>query len=1099
MKPNNYHLKHLSIRVPWHQNKWNGTVCDCPKLNDACLCLPNIAESRDDERETANAGKSIENLTQLDWPSCISERGSFMYPKDLSRTVSHPYVKNDTPSHRHFLPTDLHLPAWSAPAVAFRWMRKENMDAFAEEFDLNIDKDNEPELPFNTGWVQARENQEPLLDCFFDQVQPHESLVFFYVKEMPAVEDSRKIIIGVGRVTSIGKSTEYEYSAKGSLRSILWERPVKHSIRPGYKDGFLLPYHELLAYYEDHPDLKLSDYIAFAPEARFEEFSFGSEHVSHDSAIASLLSCLGALQKLKGIIEGPWDSCISWIDVELGKLWEKRGAFPGLGSALHAFGLNPANLIANEVTNKIAKDDNPWDYIEKVFKSPAKFLSPKYAVNIDLTIKDAWNSLPGARKEYLHLLSRFDLSKDQAKMAYNNLKWDTNKILENPYLLFEYSRETAFPIGLLTIDKGAFPETVIRESFPLPPEKKITTPVDKRRIRAFIIKILDSESLLGNTLYPKDELLAKFSQLQVQPACPVTPDLLAVTEKYFDKVISVIESIDNQPVYQLNKYVAVGEIIRAEITNRISKKRIKIDADWSKLLAACLDSKVNDAYEKKARREKTAALKELAEAPISVLLGAAGTGKTTLLTVLCSHEDIADEGILLLAPTGKARVKMEETGKKISLEAFTIAQYLSKSKRYDGALQQYKLQDAPPDDSYKTVIIDEASMLTEEMLAAIFQSLTKVKRYILVGDPFQLPPIGAGRPFVDIIRKLKPVNFENSFPKVVNSYCELTIHRRQVIKDKADTRHDLVFADHFRQQSDDDDDEIFEIVKKKSLPNIEFVEWNSYEEFNKSLYEVLMKELPLNNDAIINSFDISLGAVKGEKYISFTLGSALKVENWQILSPIKGTACGVFAINREVHNKFREATINRAKSVYRSIPAPVGIEEIVIGDKVINVRNHWRDKYQKVTEKGYLANGEIGIVIGPYKKTCYRPRLPINAEFSSQPGYTFGFWGNEFSDEFRKDLELAYALTVHKAQGSQFKKVILVLPKNAFNISRELIYTALTRQQQKVIILHQGKIREILKHNKTLSSEIARRLTNLFEVPEPINYNGSIYEKRFFK
>lgn len=69
----NYPLRHISVRVPWHDDEWRGTVCKAPKLNGACLRLPRIAESRNDDAEQTVAGKSIENLDQSKWPCCISD------------------------------------------------------------------------------------------------------------------------------------------------------------------------------------------------------------------------------------------------------------------------------------------------------------------------------------------------------------------------------------------------------------------------------------------------------------------------------------------------------------------------------------------------------------------------------------------------------------------------------------------------------------------------------------------------------------------------------------------------------------------------------------------------------------------------------------------------------------------------------------------------------------------------------------------------------------------------------------------------------------------------------------------------------------------
>src|SRR5262249_35117062 len=153
-----------------------------------------------------------------------------------------------------------------------------------------------------------------------------------------------------------------------------------------------------------------------------------------------------------------------------------------------------------------------------------------------------------------------------------------------------------------------------------------------------------------------------------------------------------------------------------------------------------------------------------------------GTGKTTLLTVLCGQRAIADGGVLLLAPTGKARVRMEQAARQreLTLTGQTIAQYLYGSGRYDPQTGAYRtLGPSAPKGGGKadksgvpeTVIIDEASMLTEEMLAAVLEAVSSAKRIILVGDHRQLPPIGAGRPFADAVRRLQPLNVDALFPR----------------------------------------------------------------------------------------------------------------------------------------------------------------------------------------------------------------------------------------------------------------------------------------------------------------------------------------------
>src|SRR5574341_979119 len=204
----NYPLRHISIRVPWHDDEWRGTICKKPKLNGACLRLPRIAESRNDDAEQTVAGKSIENLDQGQWPCCVSERAMFMAPFEYTRFANHPYTKTSPNTHGHFASTPLRHPTYSAPAVQFMWLRAENMESYRDRYEIDVDREREPKLPFKTGWVQDISNQKTLLDCFFSHIQPEKSLCFFYAKQVPFIEDTGRIIIGVGRVKHIGEGVE---------------------------------------------------------------------------------------------------------------------------------------------------------------------------------------------------------------------------------------------------------------------------------------------------------------------------------------------------------------------------------------------------------------------------------------------------------------------------------------------------------------------------------------------------------------------------------------------------------------------------------------------------------------------------------------------------------------------------------------------------------------------------------------------------------------------------------------------------------------------------------------------------------------------------
>jgi len=1111
-------VRHVSIRVPWHDTAWDGRVCAEPSLNGACLKLKRIAAERNDEAEDRVAGQSLEVLDQNDWPCCVAERVAFMAPFEYTRTARHPYVETSSDSHGHFAPTALRHPAYSAPAVPFAWLMNETLEEYGRQYGLDVDPSREPELGFKTIWIQDRDNQQALLDCFCHHLVPEESLCFFYAKQVPFVEDGagRRILIGVGRVRHVSPCKEYDYTTKdlkGKLRSMLWERMVQHSIRPDFKDGFLLPYHAALELAAKDPDFDPGELAAFSPEDRLPEFSYASELVTHDGALGALLACADSLKKAKGRIEGPWDQCLQWIDRRVGELWKLRGPCPGLGAALCAFGLELGTFAAREIAAQLGENEDPWPLVDKVFSDPKKYLSAHAAKQFGKEMCAKWAKLKPQRRALLKLVSRFEVSADQATAVFvqeerNATKIDCTdeQILDNPYVLYEAMRLTADPISVATVDRGVFPDEVIQQAHPLPEPSLVESGTDARRVRALGVDILERAAGAGHTLQMRDQLVMSIRGLPIQPECPLDRDLLDVVSDSFEPEIGPAELADGSPAYQLSRLREMGDVIRQSVDKRIGGKRHKVDADWRKLLDERLDGKGKtkkkpDELEERARQEKTASLRELAESRMSVLIGPAGTGKTTLLSILCGHPDIAQGEVLLLAPTGKARVRMEQATQGVKLKGFTIAQFLSQSGRYDGKTGRYRLSDQTPKATARTVIVDEASMLTEDMLGALLQALRGVHRLILIGDHRQLPPIGAGRPFVDLVRRLAPADVEKRFPRVGAGYAELTIRRRQ----GGEQREDLQLADWFSgNELPPGEDDVFDtVVAKGESEHVRFVEWNSANEIEKALIEVLVEELRLKSIDDVAGFDLSLGALEGKNgYRYFNVsrnekdGAEAAVEGWQILSPVRGLPFGVSAINRSIHRHFRSDMVRFAREKY-FIPRPMGAEELVYGDKVINVVNHSRKQvWPRDDANAYIANGEIGIAVGQFKTAKMKGRpWALKVAFSSQPGFQYDYTERDFGDESEAKLELAYALTVHKAQGSEFGLVVLVLPNPCRLLSRELLYTALTRQRDRVVILHQGPRSDIKAFASDELSETARRLTNLFVAPAPVEVRGRFFEE----
>lgn len=1123
-------LRHVSIRVPWHDTGWDGRVCAAPRLNGACLKLARIAEGRDDQAEEAVAGQSIQTLPQAQWPVCAPERFAFMAPFDYVRMASHPYNKGPETSHGHFKATPLRHPPYSAAAVPFAWMLSETMSDMGQEYGLDVQPEREPDLGFKTQWVQDHLNQKALLDGFASHLQPERSLCFFYAKQVPFVEDSAgsRILIGVGRVQHVGALQEYLYNTAdltGKLRSVLWERMIQHSIRPDFKDGFLLPYHAAIEKAAEDPDFDPAALAALSPADRLLEFSHASQLVSHDGAISGLLACAESLRKAKGILPGPWDQCLQWIDARLSELWKARGPCPGLGAALTAFGLPCGTFVARALAAKAGDNVDPWPLVDQMFADPAQHLPAPLAASIGKTLCSKWSRLPEERRSLLKLVSRFELTQDQAARLYvqeerakAGIDASDTAILANPYQLYELTRMTVDPVSIWTVDRGVFPDEVIRKQHPLPPPTALDTGTDARRVRALTVKVLEDAASDGNTLLPQEQVVLGIRSLTLQPPCSVDADLMSVAKDEFEGAVVEIVMANGSPALQLGRLTEMGETIRSAISKRSKGQRLPVEADWRTLLDEHLTKQsiaVPDELEEAARVEKTAALKELAEARVSVLIGPAGTGKTTLLSVLCSHPKIEAGGILLLAPTGKARVRMEQSTRNLRLKGYTIAQFLS-PHRYDGATGNYRLSDRAAEPGAQTVIIDEASMLTEEMIGALIQALKGVHRLILIGDPRQLPPIGAGRPFVDIANYLAPEDINERFPRVGTGYAELTIRRRQAGQE----REDLQLAEWYSGAPiAPGEDEVFDrVVRTGESPHVRFVQWETPDEVHSRLLDVLVEELrlpdgtpALSGPDDIAGFDATLGGEPWNDLRFFNPrrgdkpGAAEKAESWQILSPVRSSAHGVPDLNRFIHKQFRQSMIDSSRQPgwQRRFPKPMGAEEIVYGDKVINLVNTNPDsrrfKHRKVfpaKDDAYIANGEIGMTVGYFWRRGQPDfRWKLEVEFSSQPGFKYDYSSRDFGEEGSAVLELAYALTVHKSQGSEFGTVILVLPNPCRVLSRELLYTALTRQKHRVIILHQGPRSELRKYSTDDRSDTARRLTNLFVPPKPIEIEGRFFEE----
>ncbi len=1090
-------MHHLTLRVAWHDNKWNGTVCEGPSNNPYCLALDRIRAERNDESEDAVAGEYWSDLPTEKLPPCIAEGGGFMNEKQWTRVFNHPYQEIDKAAATHGVlkPTPKVLPPFSALAVPFAWMLKENQQGIQESCPQQLPADEES--PFATPWVFGRDRQEAVLDLVFGRLADEKSLAFFYCKEgQPLGDLHTRLVVGVGRILKVGKLLRYD--SKGAKTYPLWDRIIQHSIRPDSDDGLLLPYHEYTEptgdAEEDARRLELLKEIAVpVTGTHVRTFSYGAELAQPDVALSVLVRCLESVRRVRehGIAKGPWAAREEWLNAQIAAAWKDRGAFPGAGSALEALGMRLGTSLVLELLSgkSIGPTDDPWPTLDKIIRGKQK--PPQKAYQDDIAaIRKTWEGLSDKRRTLLFLLSRFSLSPDQAIRWFNEKDRtgstkepvSDQEIIDNPYRICETDMGDGSdpPISIDTIDRGLLPDDSIRTKHPVPAPSGIGSPNDPRRLRASMVSVLRDAEGTGDTLLSPTEVSERVEKLKLNPACSIPPDWLAAHAADIEPVIDILDILKDPErglrvsALQLKYLKAQEDKLRKLVVARVAAVLPSLSENWRDLISKAIkeaggtvDPKI--ARHKAALAEQAEALERVTTRKLSVLVGRAGTGKSSVVGALTQSRKLTQDGILLLAPTGKARVRL---GKATKAEAKTVAQFLYDLERYDPKYQKPKLTGktkyAGPE---KTVVIDESSMLTMDSLLAVLEALdlVTVKRIILVGDPNQLPPIGAGRPFADLVAMLDEAadSTDPTTAKLASARGRLTVEVRTVANTQSDA---LRLASWFTREPQpvDADRVISELRLNHTFNDLEVCFWKKPDDLKQALLQQFKKHLKVNSAKDIGYFNLAVGLDKSGLVPEFDASGA---EAFQVLSPVRMRAFGIYELNRWIQRTFRAKELEQSRQVWG---LSLGDEEIVTRDKVIQLKNQKRKAYNGTeSEDVYLANGEIGIVCGG--KYPYR-----NVVFAGRPGLSVGYRKQEFP-RGSGPLELAYCLTVHKGQGSEFDTVFFILPDSCFNLSRELLYTALTRSRVRMVLLIQGTdANSLFDWSKPEKSETARRNTNLF-------------------
>lgn len=1152
--------QHLSIRVPWHDNGWDGCVCCKPGLNQACRILGHIAEEKDDTLEGHMAGKAFD--TSLDYiPPCIKESGAFMTQQEITVTEKHPFASFDK-NFRHIQETEFSINPYSFIGIPYKWLLRKH-DTTVDPHESHFTQ-YDPDIELNSGsgnWISHGSNQIKIFKYFYRDVKINTSLLVPYVKSVPFTESSGRIIIGLGVLNSLGDIKEYNYDHElheNDIPAYLWQRLLGHTIRQDRQNGFLFPFEAIQAYLKKNPGQNPDELIVIVPQEYFNEFSHVTEHLPYDILIDILNKTITVLKKYQEIKLGygegaDWQDCIYWCKKKLEQVWKERGVFPGLGAVLSATGIPYGFDVANSIRARVS-DKELWEKLPSILENIKEYLPEDIgglSEKLTRMQKRTWKSqFYDKRRNLLELLSRFTLTQEQANLIlkpenldleyaevltdihHGNSKRDQD-IIENPYILYEKtnSLEEKFHFGISQIDLAMFPNKIIKSECPIPEPSRVEMD-DERRLRAIIASILEKEADRGNTLSLLGTITERVNEFRSDIEISISNENIIACEDFFSRVFTKQQiKVENDGSfldgnsYQLNRLINIDTVIKDFINNRI-KEKIDISDDWGKLLDCALkdESKSDEEKEKESHDEKVKAIEKMAHSRISVLIGGAGTGKTTTLAALCLNKTIQSEGIQILAPIGKARVVLSQklTKEKIEHKASTIFKFLQNTGHCDQKTWSYYLSGETDSEAASTIIIDECSMLTEEMFGALVEAVNSVKRIIFVGDPNQLPPIGSGKPFYELANYL-------SLMEGQPHYAKLRISNRQKKNKNSGDRLDVEIARLFTedQQNEVGDDIISRMAEDNE--NIEFKRFNDIGEIleliretivdsTRSMEKILAERkttdpsveiIPSMKDKDdVDGFDFSIGGKPDDSDTWMNFNDASAIENWQIISPYRNDAVsGAITINRYIHGIYRSGEAS-GKFRKKNTKKPLGNDAILYGEKVINVVNQdrgyfktpWYLKgYPLENCENYIANGEVGIVTDIWKYEKNNKKRPADlhcVKFSSQPDTTYRYYSGISDGD--SSLELAYSLTVHKAQGSGFRITVFVLnePEDGLNIflSRELLYTALTRQSDKVFILYNKDPWEIRRYSGARYSDLARRLTNLFSTPVLCEFEGGWYD-----
>ena len=629
-------------------------------------------------------------------------------------------------------------------------------------------------------------------------------------------------------------------------------------------------------------------------------------------------------------------------------------------------------------TAKIIVDKFGGDTFEIIENSPEKLLGISGVTKNKLNdIIESYNRNRSFR-EIMTVLTPFGVSAAKAVKIYETFGTGALSILKNnPFRLCEISG-----FGFKTVDEIA--------------KKTGCNPGDPLRIRGAVTYALDAGAVEGHLYLDSGDLYKRAGKLLNEGLDGEAVSLEDIRRESDIMYAGFRIIYKGDKVYKAANYYAesnAAEHIADFI--RYKSKKPDISSELKKAQAV-----LNLTLSPK----QTEAVKMCFENNISIVTGGPGTGKTTILRVILEiYKTIRNgrENVLLAAPTGRASRRMSES---TGYPASTLHSALGLITDDDDG--DYMNSDEWLE--YDFVIVDEVSMVDMRLAGELFGRIRAGTRILLVGDAGQLPSVGAGSVFRELINcGLIPVTVLDVVFR--QSHTSRIVLNAQYIREN---KTNLLYGDDF-----------------------EFINCETEEQAAGIIKDLYMREIK-------------------------TAGT----DNVQILSPFKkrGGAC-VKVLNETIRE-----LVNPKSPVNTELKA--GFRTFRVKDKVVQIKN-----------KNGISNGDMGTVVEIYDGHGSGSYAKI--EFSDERVAEYGI-------EDLNMVEHAYAVTIHKSQGSEYDVVIIPMLYKPFFImlKRNLIYTAVTRAKKKVILVGQKqavavaiKTNDIDKRNTALAERIKQSYNELPE------------------